>query len=422
MRRTLFIIPHELMGLPVFGVGWLLLVGLLLFIARLAWAKSRGESIAGRLGSEGIVWAVVAGLVVWVLPAIEVRNAAGEPLGMPIRGYGVMLVLAFAASVALAVIRAGRYGISPEVIYAMAPWTLVGGIAGARIFYVIQYRDRFDRWSEMLMFTEGGLVVYGGILGGFAASLTFLWRNGLPWRIVGDVVVPAIFVGIMFGRIGCLLNGCCYGGSCEPGPMALEFPPGSPVYQEQLYSGELIGLTVDPRSRQILAVRPSSLAEAAGIRPGQSLGLIEAVAMDPDRAPPRRPRDMLPTGARVRVDGQLYVWNPDELPPRAKPVHAAQLYSSGSAAAMACLLLIASRFAMPAGLLLFVGMGGYAVIRFGLELVRVDEAGRFGTSLTISQWVSLAVFAVAMIGAWWSVRHPRANHVAGAGRPRAEGP
>lgn len=422
MRRTLFIIPHELMGLPVFGVGWLLLVGLLLFLARMVWARSRGESIAGRLGSEGIVWAVVAGLVVWVLPAIEVRNAAGEPLGMPIRGYGVMLVLAFAASVALAVIRAGRYGISPEVIYSMAPWTFVGGIAGARIFYVIQYRDRFASWSEMLMFTEGGLVVYGGIIGGFAASLAFLWRNGLPWRTVGDVVVPAIFVGIMFGRIGCLLNGCCYGGSCDPGPMALEFPPGSPVYQEQLYSGELLGLTVDPRSRQILAVRAGSLAEAAGIRPGQSLGSIEAVAMDPDRAPPDRPRDMLPTGARLRVDGQLHVWNADELPPRAMPVRAAQLYSSGSAAVMACLLLVASRLAMPAGLLLFMGLGGYALIRFGLELVRVDEAGRFGTSLTISQWVSVAVFAVSMAGAWWTARHPLAGHAARADGARADGP
>ena len=67
----------------------------------------------------------------------------GEPVGLAVRWYGVMLVIAIASAVVLAAYRVERYGMNPEHVYAFTPWLLGFGIAGARLFYVIQYRDGF---------------------------------------------------------------------------------------------------------------------------------------------------------------------------------------------------------------------------------------------------------------------------------------
>ena len=61
-----------------------------------------------------------------------------------------------------------------------------------------------------------------------------------------------IFLGVFFGRIGCLLNGCCYGGRCEPGWASLRFPPITKVYQEQLASGELLGMNIDLKTGKVI--------------------------------------------------------------------------------------------------------------------------------------------------------------------------
>lgn len=396
MRRTLLVIPHEVAGLPVFGFGWLLIGLAVVFAVRLAWGVKRGESISAVLAGEGLMWGIAAAVVAIALPMAEVKNLAGEPLGMAIRGYGVMLLLAVAAAVGLAALRAPRYGISAETIYALAPWVFIGGIAGARLFYVIQYRDHFESIRDMLLFTEGGLVVYGGILGGFASAMVFLIRHRLPWLVIGDVIIPCIFVGIALGRVGCLMNGCCYGGRCEPGPMAIEFPPNSPVYEDQLRSGELVGLRIDPVRREVVSVRPGSLAERAGIRAGQRVDAIGTVAAIDDEADRDVAREAIRSAIQVRVDGERFRWGPEALPGRALPVRAAQLWSSLSAAVMAGLLLVVSRWRWRPGVLMFSGFAGYAVVRFVLEIVRVDEAGRFGTELSISQWVSILVFLVSV--------------------------
>lgn len=396
MRRTLLVIPHEVAGLPVFGFGWVLIGLAILLIVRLAWGAKRGESIWDVLVGEGPMWGIAAAVVAFALPMAEVRDLAGEPLGMAIRGYGVMLLFAVVAAVGLAAYRAPRYGVSAETIYALAPWVFIGGIAGARLFYVIQYRDHFDSLRDMVLFTEGGLVVYGGILGGFASAVVFLIRHRLPWLVIGDVIIPCIFVGIALGRIGCLMNGCCYGGRCEPGPMAIEFPPGSPVYEEQLRSGELVGLQIDPVRRVVISVRPGSLAERAGIRAGQRIDTIGTVAAIDDESDRDVAREAIRSAIQVRIEGDRFRWGPDELPGRALPVRAAQLWSSLSAAVMAGLLLVVSRWRWRPGVLMFAGFAGYAVVRFVLEIVRVDEAGRFGTELSISQWVSILVFFVSV--------------------------
>ncbi|TWT93012.1 prolipoprotein diacylglyceryl transferase [Neorhodopirellula pilleata] len=423
MRRTLFLIPHEVAGIPVFGVGWLLF-GLAAFVlVRLAWvtfSDNAGTSITAALKQEFGMWATFAAIIVFALPRAELANVTGDPVGMPIRGYGMFLMLAAIGSVSIAAWRADRAGLGSEMILRLAPYTFIGGFLGARLFYVIQYRADFMRetWSETLLamaaFTQGGLVVYGGFIGGFFASVWAIRRfQGSLWKF-GDVIIPCVFVGLFFGRLGCLMNGCCYGGECQPNPLSVQFPPGSKVYADQLTSGDLIGIesqvvdqpandqTPGRISRRIESIHPGSIADQAGLEPGQSVELI----VDPsylNQAPPDVPaEDALPGLAIVR-DGELIARvGPDELPPVANPVVATQVISSVLAAIMFVVLLILERWVQRRpwyrdGLLMLVGFIGYALIRIVLEWVRVDEAGQFGTSLSISQWVSLAVITASLI-------------------------
>lgn len=412
MLRTLFVVPHQIAGLPVFGFGWILIgLGLALAI-RLVIAAKWKQSAGSVLQQEGLIWGVAAVAVTFLLPAVELTNVEDDPVGIAVRGYGVMLLIGIVTAVFAAAYRAGKAGLNPDLIYGLAPWTFIGGIAGARLFYVIQYRDEYiaPTWSETLgnalAFTGGGLVVYGGFLGGFVASSFYLLRHRMPLLKLGDAIVPCIFIGLMFGRLGCLMNGCCYGGRCEAGPMAIEFPAGSPVYQDQLVSGELLGLNVDESTRRIVKVRGGSLAESSGIQAGSRLDQLQADASFLQEAPLDIPIDQARVGAAALIDGDVHRWSPSELPDRALPVRAAQVISSLTGATMATVLWLLGWWIdrqswRRSGTLMFVGFSAYAVVRFVLEIVRVDEAGQFGTSFSISQWVSLCVLTASTGGLIW---------------------
>lgn len=438
MRRTLFLIPHEFGGIPLFGAGWLL-IGLALFvIGRLAWVATRRDenrTVGSVIGQEGIMWATFVLVIFFVLPRAEIGNIEGEPLGLPVRGYGMFLMLAAIGSVGIAAWRAERAGLGSEMILRLAPWTFIGGLAGARLFYVIQYRADFirDNLRDTLLaaaaFTQGGLVVYGGFIGGFLASAWAVRRfHGSLWKF-GDVIVPCIFIGLFFGRLGCLMNGCCYGGQCDPSTLAVQFPPNSKVYSDQLLDGALIGLKTTPvigkhttsrgrTQRKVVSVDKGSLAAEAGIATGENVELILDPAFAQDASPETPAEDALPGLAVVR-DGELLArFSPGELPVSAKPVWATQIISSMVAAVMFFTLLIVervlrgSRFYRP-GILMLTGFIAYGVLRIVLEWVRVDEAGQFGTAFSISQWVSFAVITlsgIAIVFRWTSEAENGSNN------------
>ncbi|SMP38585.1 phosphatidylglycerol:prolipoprotein diacylglycerol transferase [Neorhodopirellula lusitana] len=446
MRRTLFLIPHEVAGLPVLGVGWLLIALAIYIVARLVWAsrkKDAGPSALEIIAQEGVLWALMAAIVVFVLPRAEIGNIAGDPVGLPVRGYGMFLMLAAIGSVGMAAYRAERAGLRSETILKLAPWTFIGGLAGARLFYVIQYRHDFIResWSETLLamaaFTQGGLVVYGGFIGGFLASVWAIRRfHGSIWRL-GDVIVPCMFVGLFFGRLGCLMNGCCYGGHCEPNLLSVQFPPGSGVYSDQLQNGELIGVqaklvarpvpldqsaSLDPAEAssvtrplyEVESVAEGSLAQTAGVQPGDRLDLIPDTAFARE-ASLEIPAEDARIGLAVVRDGELLArYSPAQLPDRASPVWATQIISSVVAAVMFGLLLLLERLVSKTrwyreGLLMLTGFVAYAILRIILEWVRVDEAGQFGTSFSISQWVSFAVIIASAIAIAFRLKTPPAS-------------
>jgi phosphatidylglycerol:prolipoprotein diacylglycerol transferase len=86
--------------------------------------------------------------------------------------------------------------------------------------------------AQMSAVTEGGLVVYGAVFGATLGLVGFARRHKLNLLALCDLIAPSVILGQAVGRLGCFLNGCCYGGVCLL-PWALSFPPDSPPYIDQ---------------------------------------------------------------------------------------------------------------------------------------------------------------------------------------------
>ena len=171
-----------------------------------------------------------------ILFEIPLKTWFGVFYDIPVHGYGFMLFLAFIATTQLAVYLSKRQGIPPEVIQDLAIFLFVFGILGARVTYVIQFWHKYqDKIWNVFAIWDGGLVFYGSAIGGFlgfvAAYFYILKKRNINFWKMADVVAPCLALGLALGRIGCLLNGCCYGGVACEDCFAIHFPlPSEPRY------------------------------------------------------------------------------------------------------------------------------------------------------------------------------------------------
>lgn len=151
---------------------------------------------------------------------------------IPIHAYGVMVALAMLVSIWVTVRRARQAGMDPEVFYDLGFWSMLAGIVGARIAYVyVNWPEYRERVGSILKIWEGGQVLYGGLVLAVLVDLWFIRRRNLPILKVADLAAPAVPLGIAIGRIGCLLNGCCWGARVDPGfPLGIRFAESAPVY------------------------------------------------------------------------------------------------------------------------------------------------------------------------------------------------
>ena len=197
------------------------------------------------------------------------------------------------------------------------------------------------------------------------------------------------------------MNGCCWGGACNDNWAAAHFPPGSPVYENQLSTGRLLGmeLTRSPDDLpKIESVEPQSLAASTGLQVGDPVH-IQIFRESP---PPGTPSDDSSyLEVHVSAPGRKFQWSSDQLPRQAMPVWPAQLISSAFGFLLCCTLLIIGRWIQTPGMLFSIGFSMYAVVRFFEEVIRVDEPGRFGTSLSIAQWVSIFSLMCFMVLMLW---------------------
>ncbi|MCL2005770.1 MAG: prolipoprotein diacylglyceryl transferase [Planctomycetaceae bacterium] len=257
MRQTLFHIPDTLFGLPVFGWGLGLAVLLAIVLLSHAWQYFKHRKITD-VGHSVAMLAIGSVLLVFILPYIA------EEDGIPIRGYGFCLLVAVLFAFFLVRHLAIKQGISVEKVYSLCIWTVVFGIIGARIFFVTEYWEDIRRVDEagrflpvesllnVLNFTQGGLVVFGSIIGGILTALIFMRLNGMPILRTFDIMAPAVALGIAIGRIGCLLNGCCFG-SVSNTSWAITFPLDSPAHHYQVVHG----LVLEPLV--VLPVHPTQI-------------------------------------------------------------------------------------------------------------------------------------------------------------------
>jgi phosphatidylglycerol---prolipoprotein diacylglyceryl transferase len=192
-------------------------------------------------------------------------------VGFP--SYFVLLLTGFFFATAICAVGARRIGQNPDVMVDLGIAMLLCGVAGGRLLSVLadgqfmdyvhlctdpsrvdwlitrgeclskNYNGAWDAaksvchpqetdcfaWAK---FWAGGLAYYGGFLGASAGAWFLLKRDRFPFWKAADLAGVAVPLGLAFGRMGCLLAGCCFGAECDL-PWALSFPPRSPASEEQ---------------------------------------------------------------------------------------------------------------------------------------------------------------------------------------------
>ncbi|MGD9719979.1 MAG: prolipoprotein diacylglyceryl transferase family protein [Pirellulales bacterium] len=413
MRQTLFAIPREIAGVDVFGMGWLLAIWAVASLVVLAWMLHRhGWSAETR--SQLFTLGLVGFAIAFVLPMLV------TPEGLLIRGYGVMLMTAVLAGVGLSMVRARQKGVSPEIILSLAMWLFISGLLGARLFYVVEYWDLFQKPTlretiiGIVNLTQGGLVVFGSMLAGGAALVVFIYKYRVPGLALADLIAPGVVLGTAIGRVGCLLNGCCYGSETDL-PWAVAFPEGTPAYIDQAQRGELYihGLKFagsGSNTPVIEAVAPQSPAARAGLAAGQVVTVVNDTPVHSVEEAQFAMLGIFGDGQQLslRVAGtpSPHVWTIEGSLDRGRPMHPTQLYSFIDGMLLCFFLLAYEPYRRRDGELTAWVLTIHPVMRFLVEFVRVDESPVFHTGLSISQNISIALF-VSGIALWiYLLRQP----------------
>ena len=144
-----------------------------------------------------------------------------------LRSYGLMLAIAFLAGTWLALREARRLHLDEDRLVTVILAALVCGVLGARMLYVLEHIAEFKReWGSVLALWQGGLTLYGGVVAGTVGGLLAARQQRVPQWVAADALAPSLALGTVFGRVGCFLNGCCYGRPTTL-PWGVQFPPDS---------------------------------------------------------------------------------------------------------------------------------------------------------------------------------------------------
>jgi len=162
---------------------------------------------------------------------------------MTVHAWGVLLMFGFLLGAWRAARSAPRYGIKPEDVWDVGLWGLLGGLVGARLVYVLLTWGEFRAQpAAVFHIWQGGMTFYGGMGGGILAGALVCRLRRIRVGDMADLAALAFPLGYALGRVGCFLNGCCYGGACDL-PWAVRFhdaaAPGGltpPSHPAQLYS------------------------------------------------------------------------------------------------------------------------------------------------------------------------------------------
>jgi phosphatidylglycerol:prolipoprotein diacylglycerol transferase len=129
-----------------------------------------------------------------------------------IYSYGAMVAFGFLTAIYFTSREARRTGIAHQKIFDIGLYAILSGIIGARFLHILlEFQHYVNRPFDAILINRGGLAFHGGLLTGILAAWFFIERNKMPLWKTADIFAPYIALGQAIGRIGCFLNGCCYG-------------------------------------------------------------------------------------------------------------------------------------------------------------------------------------------------------------------
>ncbi len=162
-----------------------------------------------------------------------------------IRSYALMLAIAFSVSTFIAVRRAKRYGIPSHEIINLASVIIFASLLGSRVLFVFEHGETFVKNPSAIFYVwQGGSSYYGGLIFAFIGLIIWVKMKSIEVGRMLDIFAPSAALGFFFVRIGCFLNGCCFGKPTSM-PWGVIFPPDSPagsvytnmtIHPTQIYS------------------------------------------------------------------------------------------------------------------------------------------------------------------------------------------
>jgi phosphatidylglycerol---prolipoprotein diacylglyceryl transferase len=218
MRPILAVVPAlpQAFLFPILVVAFLLCGGIALRIKNVA-------PLAFAAGIGFVAW-------LWTRQSITLHS------------YGFFLVIGFFLSTWLACLEAKRRGYDPNILLDAAMPLLLISILCCRILYFLVYPSQWRGFGEFWQIWNGGLSFHGSIIGALGTLAYFAWSRKIPFGTICDCVAPGMFLGYAVGRIGCFMNGCCYGHPTHL-PWAFRFPDEmdrhvltAPSHPAQLYA------------------------------------------------------------------------------------------------------------------------------------------------------------------------------------------
>jgi phosphatidylglycerol:prolipoprotein diacylglycerol transferase len=235
---------------------------------------------------------------------------------LAIHTYGFLIAVGFLTGLLLAMHQAKREGISSNTIIDLGFYILISAIIGSRLFFVfLNFSHYVQNPADIFKIWEGGLVFYGGVLLALPTAVWYVKKHSLNIWITADIFAPSLAIGHVFGRLGCLAAGCCYGKTAQSLPWGIMFTDPDCLAPTNVF------------------LHPTQLYESAG----EFLNFLILLSLRKHKS----------------FNGQLF---------------------------MTYLLL-------------------YSVMRFIVEFFRGDVArGFIGPYLSVSQVISIVMFAVAMAG------------------------
>ncbi len=318
MHPILFRIPLPHMPLKLW---WALVAVAVIALIYTALSLKKGDK------STALVTAIV--LAAAGAGSYFARGIQFEAANLPIYSYGVMLGLSLVVGWYLSLSLAERDGLPKETMANCYVITAVAAIAGARLLYIVTNLDEFKTFSDVFALRRGGLVAYGGFLGGFVGSWLFLRQHKIrlmPWA---DVAVPSLASGLFITRIGCYLFGCDFG---------KRLPDSAPGFLKTL-----------------------------GTFPHWSSGTLDGGDGSPAFVRHLELFRGTNTGSEILAANHSL------------PVHPTQIYESLVGICLLGILLLQRRNLKFRGQIFFTFVYGYGVLRFLLEIIRDDvERGEYG--------------------------------------------